>query len=281
MPRVPLKEIVTDIRSLRPLPAVVTKVLEIGSREDAVPDELLDVMRTDMAITCTVLKVCNSAYYGFQREVGSLREAGNMLGVSTLVNLVLTCGANRYFRDHGEAAGCDPTAVWRRCLTHALSSKLIADKHRKTDPERAYTAGLLQDVGRLVLDRYYDDGRVHVDAAVEKGETRIDAERDVLGMSHAEVGARLLARWELPQPLVDTVRHHHKPAEAVIDPLLASTTHLAETVGTARLAGDRLLETYEIDRAALELTGLELADFDAIEADLLEEVQRAGDMLVA
>ena len=67
----------------------------------------------------------------------------------------------------------------------------------------------------------------------------------------------------------------------MIDPLLASTTHLAETVGTARVAGDSLLEIYEVDRAALELTGLELADFDTIEADLHEEVQRAGEMLRA
>ena len=116
MHKTALPEIVREIRGLEPLPAVVTRVLEIGARDDVVPDDLIDVMRTDLGITCKVLKVCNSAYYGLQREIASMKEAGNVLGASALVNLVLTCGANKYFHDHGATSGRDQTGLWRRCL---------------------------------------------------------------------------------------------------------------------------------------------------------------------
>ena len=89
MYQTPLKDIVRDIRGLEPFPAVVTRVIELASRDDVVPNDLLDVMRTDLGITCKALKVCNSAFYGLRREVASLRDAGNLLGVKTLVNLVL------------------------------------------------------------------------------------------------------------------------------------------------------------------------------------------------
>ena len=159
---------------------------------------------------------------------------------------------------------------------------MVAKRHGKSDPELAYTAGLLQHVGNLVLDRFYDDGRVFIDIAVRDGDERIDAERKILGMSHAEIGARLLSRWDLPRALVDTVRFHHKPDRAIVDPVLASTIHLAETVGAARIAEEESgAPAYKVSDAALRLTGLGPDDFDVIEVQLREELQRASEMLAA
>ena len=282
MQQASLKEIVNDIRSLEPFPTVVSRILSLSAADDVVPDELIGVIQTDPGITGKVLKLCNSAYYGFSRRIPSLADAGNMLGVSTLVNLALTCSASKYFRDYGAAKSRNQASLWQSCLTLAIAGKLVAGLHRKTDPELAYTAGLMQNIGNLVLDRFYDDGREFVDVLVKEGTARVDAEREVLGMSHAEIGARLLSRWGLPEVLVDSVRFHHKPDDARANKVLAATIHLAETVAAARLAdGDPDVLVYEISQAALELTGLERDDFEAIDVDLKDELERAQNMFGA
>ncbi len=282
MPQTSLQEILGQIRSLEPFPRVVTWVLDIASRDELIPNELIEVIQTDPGITARVLRVSNSAFYGCQGEIASLKDAGNLLGVSTLVNLVLTCAASNYFRQQGSAAASGQDRLWQCCLTHAVASRLLAERHGRTDPEVAYTAGLLQHVGSLVLDRFYDDGRVFIDTAVRNGDERIDAERKVLGMSHAEIGARLLSRWDMPHALVDTVRFHHKPDQASIDPVLASTTHLAETVGAARIAEEEPdALAYNVSDAALRLTGLGPGDFDVIEVQLRNGLRRATEMLAA
>ena len=100
-----LKNIVADMRSLAPFPTVATSVLALASNDETVPEDLVTLIQTDPGLTGKVLKLCNSAYYGFQREIASLHEAGNMLGVRTLTNLVLTSSAGNYFQDHGKATG--------------------------------------------------------------------------------------------------------------------------------------------------------------------------------
>ena len=90
----PLKDIVQDLRSLEPFPSVATRVLELASDEEVVPSELIEIIQLDPGLTAKVLRLCNSALYGFQREISTLQEAGNLLGVRALVNLVLTSSAN-------------------------------------------------------------------------------------------------------------------------------------------------------------------------------------------
>lgn len=276
----PLKAIVQEMRSLDPFPDVAARVLEISGRDNVQPKDLIDVVQVDAALTGKVLKLCNSAYYGFQREVASLEEAGNMLGVRTLVNLVLTSSANRYFRNYGGASQKLQRQLWKQSVTHAIAARLIAERCDLGDKERAYTAGLLQNIGSLVLERFYRESEPYVRAVAAQGFAMIDAEKYSLGLHHAELGARLMTRWELPEVLTDSVRFHHTPELARIDPVLTATVHLAETIAAARLAGDDHDGlVYEVSGAALELTGLDPADFEGIEVGLLEELDKAQDLL--
>jgi len=271
-----LKEIVCEIRSLEPFPSIATRVLELASQPQVVPGELIGVIQMDPGLTSKVLRLCNSAYYGFQRQIASLDEAGNMLGVTTLVNLVLTSSAGRYFRDYGESTENSQSDLWMRSVTNALASRIIADHNRVVDPERAYTAGLLQNIGSLVLDRFFHNGRQRVFAVAQAGYSLIDAEKHALGLHHAEIGARLATRWGLPEVLTDTIRFHHMPEKATVDPLLTATVHLAETVATARIAGDNMPGfAYEVHDAALQLTGMSPGDFDAVDMGLQGELERA------
>ncbi|MEO6710331.1 MAG: HDOD domain-containing protein, partial [Planctomycetota bacterium] len=131
-----IQEILAAIKSLEPLPQVAMRVVEIATHDDVVPRDLVGVIETDAAVTAKILKLCNSAYYGFKREIGSLPEAANLLGVSTLVNLVLTSCSGRYFRDYGQVDAKTANRLWEESVVDAIASSLIARLEGSVDKNR-------------------------------------------------------------------------------------------------------------------------------------------------
>ncbi len=277
-----LKSIVMDMRSLEAFPKVATSVLSVANQPGVIPADVIDIVQTDVGITGKVLKLCNSAYYGFQREVGSLQEAGNMLGTDTLVNLVLTSSANKFFRSAGQVSPDRQEELWTNSITQALASRLIAQRFGYENPDRAYTTGLMQNIGTIVMDRFYNDELGHVMAEVQAGRSPIAAERAILGIHHAEIGARLATKWELPESLTDTIRFHHDPGNANVDRLLASTVHLAETMMPAPNGdGTPQAMLHDVCEAAFELTGLTPEDFELLREELEVELKKAQALFTA
>jgi putative nucleotidyltransferase with HDIG domain len=272
--------ILASLQSLEPLPEVALKVLELSRKEDVGPRDIAAIVERDPAITAKVLKLCNSAYYGFQRKIASLDEAANLLGTRTLTNLVLTsCGA-RYFRDFGGSTSRSREALWERSVATALAAGTLARLHGDVDRHRAYTAGLLQNIGHLVLDRFLAEDRAKIQAEVEGGTPLLEAEELVLGLHHAEVGARLLERWSFPDVLIDTIRHHHRPMGATVDRALAGVAQLAEHVAGALEQGDGLDGMLdELSGYALDLEGVGGMSLAELEELLAAELGRAREFV--
>jgi HD-like signal output (HDOD) protein len=274
-----LKEVLQEIKSLEPLPEVAMRVLQLSREEDVIPRELVAVIQTDAGITAKVLKLCNSAYFGFRREIASLHEAGNLLGVSTLVNLVLTSCAGKYFRDYGPRGQRASRDRWEESVSNALAAGMIAGL-AGVDKPRAYTAGLLVNVGHLVMDRFLPEKIDHLRAAIGEGASRIEAEQQVIGMDHAEIGCRLAQRWDFPEVMVDTIRHHHDPKVSEMDPRLAACAHLGEMFTQALDLGEGLEPmAYPMRKSALRICGLDRTGFERIEEQLRTEVQKARDLI--
>ncbi len=277
-----IQEILTAIKSLEPLPQVATRVVEIASHDDVIPRDLVTVIETDAAVTAKVLKLCNSAYYGFRREIGSLPEAANLLGVSTLVNLVLTSCSGRYFRDYGQVDSTTAMHLWEESVVDAIASSLIARLEGQVDKNRAYTAGLLQNVGHLVLARYARATSLLVQAEVARGATLLEAETAILGLNHAEIGARLAEKWNFSESLVDPIRHHHAPELAQLDRRLACVTHLGEVVTHSHLSGNGLDENpYKLCEQAFTITGIKRETIETMGDVLSAELTKARDFLLA
>lgn len=275
-----LPDILNEIKSLEPLPEVAARVLEISGRRDVVPGELVAVIQTDVAMTAKVLRLTNSAYYGFQREIASIHEAGNLLGNSVLVNLVLTACAGRYFRSYGDGDAESTRNRWERSVENALAASLLARLLGGVDKNRAYTAGLLQNLGLVVLDRFLRTHEPEIVRATAGGQSRLAAEESVLGLHHAEVGALLAERWSFPDVLVDTIRFHHEPELATKDPLLAHVVHLADEVAAALHAGRGAAETSAILRvSALSLEGIDAARLESLAEELALELQQAKEFV--
>lgn len=278
MPTPAAASIVDSIKSLEPLPEVGMKVLELSVQEDLVPRELIAVIQTDAGITAKVLKLCNSALFGFQREIGSIVEAGNLLGTGALVNLVMTSCTGRYFRDYG--AGAETARRrWESSVSNALAASIIAGWVADVDKSRAYTAGLLENVGHLVVDRFMPEFGDAIQGEMDQGSARLDAEASVLGMSHAEIGGRLAEKWGFPEFLVDAIRNHHTPDRSAVDPKLASVGHLGEAVTSKLEMGEGLeVLAYELKGAALGICGLDQRHFAKLEEAVEQEMQKAREI---
>lgn len=277
-----VEEILGSIKSLEPLPQVCPRVMDLAAKDQVAPRELIAVIHTDPGITAKVLKLCNSAYYGFVREITSLQEAGNLLGVNTLVNLVVTACAGRYFRDFGNLPPQVGAVLWERAVASALASSLIARLHGGVDKNTAYTAGLLQDLGTMVIERFFplERGLIRKEVSENPAADLIQVEREILGLDHAEIGARLCEDWHFPALLTDTIRNHHAPPSAIIDPTLCAVIHVGQAVTEALAEGeglDRL--AYDLSDDMLGLVGFDRSRFEALEETLLAELDRAREFV--
>ncbi len=275
-----LTAILEGIRNLPPWPPVAARVLELSQREEVVPGELAAVIQTDAGLTARVLKLCNSAYYGFQRRIASLHDAANLLGTQTLVNLVLTSCAAREFQVGSSPSGQRRKRLWERSVMNALSADLLASVHGKVDRHRAYTVALLQNIGHIVIDDFLEEYAAEIAAARREGLDMLDAERRVLGIDHARIGGRLARRWDLPETIVEGIVNHHHPERAEIDPMLVSIVHLAESITYALALGEGLDGlAYSLSGTAVGLTGIGPTAFEQMEQQLLDELRKAHQLV--
>jgi len=202
------------------LPAIASQVLELTRRPDIPMREIAEVVRNDQALASKILKTVNSSFYGLSTPCPSIDRAMSYLGLNTVKSLVLGFS----FIDAlggSNAEDIDPTgafclmAHWRRAIYGAASARLVAKQSGAVDPDEAFLAALMQDVGMLAIFVARPDEYSEAIAAAERDNERVcDAEFDSFGFTHLEVGAELTSKWRLPDSIVQTVRHHHDPADA-------------------------------------------------------------------
>ncbi|MEO2094256.1 MAG: HDOD domain-containing protein [bacterium] len=277
-----LNLILEGIQNLDPWPPVALKVLQLSRQPEICPSDLIRVIQTDASITALVLKLCNSAFYGFQQRIASLPEAGNLLGVEALSNLVLTTCVHGACSGSGSRGSARGRRLWERSVMNALAASLLAGIDGQVSRDRAYTAGLLQNIGHTLIHHHCADFLVEINALRREGADQLCAEKDVLGLNHAEIGARLARRWDLPDELVDVILHHHQPDRAQVDPRLVAVAHMGERVTYALALGEGLgALAYSFSDAKLALQGIDHGRFELIENSLMAELQKVQHLVTA
>lgn len=221
-----LESLLSRINDIPTLPASVLRVMQMIEDPFCSSSDLAKVIQADPAMAAKVLKLANSSYYGFRQKIGNIPQAVTLLGFATLKNTLLAAAVFDMFRVAG--TGFDLPALWTHSVTAATAAKLLAKRAQYPHSEKAFTAALMHDVGKIILARFIPQGLSEIVAVVQaENMAMYDAENKVLGLSHPALGAWVLGRWGLPSPIVEAVEFHHHPTRAQNGFDLAGIVYLA------------------------------------------------------
>ncbi|WP_025323352.1 HDOD domain-containing protein [Deferrisoma camini] len=240
-----LDELVERAGGLVSLPEVCLRLNDVISDDRATAEDVAETLRADPALAARVLKLVNSAFYGLPRRVETVTHAVALLGREEVRALAVATAAAETFRNV-PAADVSMDSFWRHSVYAAAVAATLAPGSRRTGRERLLLSGLLHDVGWLVLLHLEPErARAVLEADGEGWERLHQVEKEVLGFTHADVGARLLSDWGLPQSLWEPVAFHHEPHLAEAHAADAARVHIANAAASVRQPGILCVEPGE------------------------------------
>ena len=223
-----IKKRLKNLQSLPTLPPVVSKLTRLLGNENTTAIQLAEVIEKDQVLTSKVLKMVNSAFYGFPRRISTVSNAIVLLGFNVIRTLVLTASIFEMMQN-------EDVNLWEHSLGVAVASGLLAKRLELKDPEEVATAGLLHDLGKVVIRAEFPEYQREISQLVkEKGLYVKEAEREVLGgLDHAQIGRLLTNQWNLPERLIDPIAYHHEVEKARKFKKETAIVHLADILTRA------------------------------------------------
>jgi putative nucleotidyltransferase with HDIG domain len=217
------------IETVRPIPQVALKVLRLI--EDGVYDidKVADEVKKDQVISARTIQLCNSAMFTKRHDVVSLDHALVFLGQERFIKLVISAAVQSYYSQIGNGYSLCKGGLYHHAIGTAMIAEKIAGITEKALPGVAYTAGLLHDIGKVVLDQYITGAYPMLYREFQDRQSEIiDVETRVLGMDHTRVGEILAQKWSLPTSLANAIRFHHRPEETRNNDPLTTIVYLAD-----------------------------------------------------
>ncbi|MBN1292676.1 MAG: HDOD domain-containing protein [Candidatus Latescibacteria bacterium] len=208
------EEILKKIEYLPPLPVVVSKALSKLNDPKATPDDLAEIIKFDQAVTANVLRLCNSSYFGLRRTITDINEALIYIGLVRFREILVLSGTGQYFEQKVSGYELNKGELWSYSLSSAVIADEICNIIEREDNGSVFLAALLHDIGKVVLSEFVTETWDEIRSKVEgEGYTFIEAEKEVIGYDHAELGARILKLWGFSDEIINAVKKHHEPAQ--------------------------------------------------------------------
>lgn len=279
-----VRKIVDASHTVPSLPENVIKALRIADSPDASVDNVAKWVEQDVGLASKMLQLANSAYYGFSSRVASVSHAIVLLGMKTTKGTLLTASMDEFFKKLPDRTKTEARHLWRHSMVCATTARLIAQQVPDADPEEAFTAGLLHDIGiSVVFVNMPREFRKILDLACTNGTDFRDAEKQFWPYTHDLIGAEVLRRWELPDHIPQAIESHHTCSSNGPGGPLGAVIYLADRVALAPDTED-MMDTYfneavsnteglldlTVDRVAEWL--VDVMDTGAEEADVLLSV---------
>lgn len=276
MPTPADRERVLACPSLPTPPVIAVKLLELTRDPEVRISDIAKLVESDQALAGKVIRLVNSSLYSLTSPCKSIERALSLLGLSTVKSLVLGFSLVEATKSLDDDDGFDTDAYWTRVIYGASAARIVADKTRAGDPDESFTAALFQDMGMLASYIALQAEYAQLLSDAPKQHEKLTAhENETLGFNHAQIGAELAIKWKLPESLADSIRHHHKPADA------PSTVYNAcRVVELGRMAAEA------IGPGCSPATGREFAarmreDFDMAFRDVDELLMQVADAATA
>lgn len=226
-----LKDLVAAAPGLSCRPDSVVSLMEIIEDPVVEAEKLVPIVEHDPGLAAGLLKLCNSPLYSFKRRIGSPREALVLVGNLTFARLCFTLSLEPILHRDLPGYNLDLDTLWQHSLTTAYGSAFLVKAMGLGEMrDRAFTAGLLHDIGKLVLDGGLAAAPTAADDEPGRGRVTTEEEKARTGYTHAEAGAALLESWDLPEATVEAIRFHHAPQDARNNRRLALAVNVADQV---------------------------------------------------
>jgi len=271
-----VKDILNRVGEVQPLPGTVLRLIQVVNDPASTVEQMVEAVRYDQAVTSKMLRIVNSAYFSFSREIGSLNEALRVLGTLKVLQLVMAVHTNSLLAKGQRGYGLEPGKLWQHSVGVALASAALADHLRQPNKNLLFTVGLLHDIGKVVLNEYVAEEFADiVRRVIDEKISFPEAERAALGTSHDEIGAQVAEKWKLPDAIVRGIRYHHSPGDLDPADILVDILHLADCtclmLGIG-LGSDGLY--YRADEEVMSRRGLRESDLETLGAQVLVELKR-------
>jgi HD-like signal output (HDOD) protein len=252
------QKIIQDLGQIPTMPTIAGKVMQIVNDPKSNAEDVARFISKDVALTSKVLRLANSAFYGIPRTISSVNSAIVILGFNTIRSLVLSASVIKIFPAKPGAVSFDRKAFWKHSFVVGIASRMLATHLRRrkmVDLEIAFSAGLLHDVGKLILEQFAStEYQTVLKLATEKKLPLHTVEKAVLGLNHADVSGMLVDKWQMPNELKIPIVGHHAPLEErempEVTALVHVANHLAHVMGSGCMQGETfsplVAECYQI-----------------------------------
>ncbi len=237
-------------------------------------------IRYDPVLTANILKMANSAYFGFNGKIGSIRQGVVFLGWKRLHQLLVASSVHAVMEQTVAGYELPKGALWRHSVATAVASEHLMRHSGAPVLEESFTAALLHDVGKLVISDFIVEQLHPIEALILEGVPCEDAEREVLGIDHAEAGALVLQTWSFPEPLTNAVRWHHAPDESGSPSPVTDLVHVANVLCMKLGIGQsKNYLKYKVAENSFRRLGLDAAAVGDLANSIAEEVANAAKSL--
>jgi len=270
-----LDSVTSKVNDLPALPTIVNDVMKLTEDPNSTVKDLERVIMKDPGLTTRILRLANSVHYGYARRISTISEASILLGFEAIKSMTLAASVNGLMIKKVPGYGLNENELWIQSQSCALISRYIAKKLRYPYADLAYVAGLLRDIGKVIISYYLVDYSKEIMIKLEENPNLsfVDAEETVLGFNHSQIGAKVAKKWNLPDELIEAIEYHHDPEKATVNYKLTAIIHLADAITMMLGIGlgvDGLI--YNLSKEALDSLGVDehqLEQFFSDASDLL------------
>jgi HD-like signal output (HDOD) protein len=247
-------------------PFVFAKLQDVLDSPESSFSDFDTIISADPTLTARLLKVANSSFYGLDAKVETISHALSIVGIKPLIDMALYTGMIDNFKDIS-LDFLDIQLFWKHNIACGLASRIIAQKLRQDNLEGFYTAGMLHEIGSLVIyQRSPEKAREILSRCKSEGLPQSEVEEEVFGFSHAQVGAQIFQEWGFSPCLIEAVRYHHYPSQAKDFPLEAAILHVADyLVYNMNYTLGEGYPIHPLDPSMAELTGVTRNSLDYIQ----------------
>lgn len=253
-----------DVKNLPTLPGIIAKLTRMAEDPDTTTEQMGKVISKDHILAAKLLKLVNSAFYGFPQKISSLNSAIILLGFNVIKSLIISSSIF-------ELMEAQDVELWEHSLGCAVVCSVLAKRLNVSDPEEVSTAGLIHDIGKVAIKMELSAEYAAIGQLVhDKQISRFAAESELLGLDHAEVGGWLAKSWNLPPKLVEPIACHHNPKESKDEKIATAIIHFSDILirGLGYGHGDDIWVP-PLSKSAWETLNLTAQDID----EIIDEVE--------